>query len=137
MPNHVHLLVEFAPGESRSVNAIIGNGKRFLAYAIVDRLKVIGKDELLRQLESMVRPHEKINGKVHHVFEPSFDWKHCFTDKFILQKAHYVHANPMSKHWNLATDPSDYYHSSANYYKTGEVGMFEVKDYRKLLRNSV
>jgi REP element-mobilizing transposase RayT len=136
MPNHVHWLVEFAPGESRSINAIIGNGKRFLAYGIVDRLKVFGKDELLGQLMSMVRPHEKSHGKIHHVFEPSFDWKHCFTDKFIIQKAHYIHANPVGKHWNLVTDPSDYSHSSTKYYKTGEIGLFEVKDYRKLLRVS-
>lgn len=136
MPNHVHLLVEFARGESRSINVIVGNGKRFLAYAIVDRLKVKGKDELLNRLMSMVQPREKLNGKVHHVFEPSFDWKHCFTDKFIIQKANYIHENPVRKNWSLVNDPADYQHSSANYYETGEVGEYEVKDYRGLLSDT-
>jgi REP element-mobilizing transposase RayT len=134
MPNHMHLLVQFASGESRSINTIIGNGKRFLAYGIVDRLRLSDNDELLRKLMSMVQPGEKLNGKIHHVFEPSFDWKHCFTDKFIIQKAKYIHDNPVRKNWKLVNDPSDYAHSSASYYETGEVGKFEVKDYRSLLR---
>ncbi len=131
MPNHLHILIEFAPGESKSINSVVGNGKRFLAYGIVDRLRITGNVELLNQLRSMVRPYEKLNGKNHHVFEPSFDWKHCFTDKFIVQKAKYIHENPVRKRWRLVDDPSDYIHSSASYYETGEIGEFEVKDYRR------
>jgi REP element-mobilizing transposase RayT len=132
MPNHLHALIEFASGESRSINTIIGNGKRFLAYGIVDRLKATAKNERLRLLKSMVWPREKNAGKVHHVFEPSFDWKHCYGDDFILQKILYIHNNPIRKAWKLANDPVGYEHSSARYYATGEVGRCEIKDYRKL-----
>ena len=45
MPNHVHALSFVATGQS--INTIIGNGKRFMAYEIVERLKVKGENRLL------------------------------------------------------------------------------------------
>src|SRR4051812_12861169 len=38
MPNHIHLLLHYTGGH-QSLNTIIGNGKRFLAYGIIDRLE--------------------------------------------------------------------------------------------------
>src|SRR5262245_1542492 len=37
MPNHIHLISYYAGGP-QSLNTIIGNGKRFIGYKIVDRL---------------------------------------------------------------------------------------------------
>ena len=37
MPNHVHALISFKATE-QSINTIVGNGKRFIAYEIVKRL---------------------------------------------------------------------------------------------------
>lgn len=38
MPNHIHLLLHFEGGSS-SLNTVVGNGKRFMTYEIVKRLK--------------------------------------------------------------------------------------------------
>ena len=38
MPNHVHVLLYF-PGMPKSLNIIIGNAKRFMAYEIIKRLE--------------------------------------------------------------------------------------------------
>ena len=36
MPNHLHLLLHYNGG--KSLNTVIGNGKRFMAYEIIDLL---------------------------------------------------------------------------------------------------
>jgi REP element-mobilizing transposase RayT len=38
MPNHLHAIIAFRKSK-QTINTIIGNGKRFLAYGIVERLK--------------------------------------------------------------------------------------------------
>ena len=38
MPNHVHALIAFR-NTGQSINTIVGNGKRFIAYEIIKRLK--------------------------------------------------------------------------------------------------
>jgi len=46
MPNHIHALIAFR-NTGQSINAIIGNGKRFLAYEIVKRLKLLQATDVL------------------------------------------------------------------------------------------
>ena len=86
----------------------------------------------MEQLASFVNDTDRRRGKVHEVFEPSFDWKECKSDKFIEQKLNYIHENPCRGEWNLADQPQDYLHSSANYYITGERGVYEVMSYSEL-----
>jgi REP element-mobilizing transposase RayT len=38
MPNHLHLLLHYSGG-AQSLNTLVGNGKRFMAYDIVKRLE--------------------------------------------------------------------------------------------------
>ena len=38
MPNHLHALIDFGIS-TKSINKIVSNGKRFMAYKIVERLK--------------------------------------------------------------------------------------------------
>jgi len=38
MPNHIHLLLYYS-GEKQMLNTLIGNGKRFMAYGVVQRLQ--------------------------------------------------------------------------------------------------
>ena len=52
MPNHIHLLVSFINAK-QSINTIIGNGKRFMAYEIIKRLEANNEAELLQKLSSM------------------------------------------------------------------------------------
>jgi len=41
MPNHLHMLIAFS-NSGKNINKIIGNGKRFMAYDIVGKLKEKG-----------------------------------------------------------------------------------------------
>ena len=115
MPNHIHIIIGFKK-TGKSINTIIGNAKRFLAYGIIDRLKNLNKIELLERLMDGVKYTDKQRRKLHEVFEESFDWKECLTDDFIKQKLDYIHNNPCTIKWNLVKNPSDYIHSSAAFY---------------------
>ncbi len=126
MPNHVHAMIAFKNTEGKSINSIVGNGKRFMAYEIVKRLERQSKYETLKHLSANVSPSDKSKGKLHEVFNPSFDWKECFTDHFIEQKLSYIHNNPCAGKWNLVTDPAEYVHSSAKFYLTHIQGVYEV-----------
>jgi hypothetical protein len=51
---------------------------------------------LLKKLSDAVEIADKKRGKLHEVFEDSFDVKECMTQKFIKQKLDYIHNDPCS-----------------------------------------
>ncbi len=132
MPNHLHALLAFRNTKGQSINSIIGNGKRFIAYDLVNNLKNRSKNERLDQLSSFVNQTDRKREKLHEVFEPSFDWKECTGNKFIEQKLNYMHENPCRGKWSLAIEPAMYRHSSAKYYLTGVQGEYPVTNYTDL-----
>jgi REP element-mobilizing transposase RayT len=129
MPNHVHAIIAFR-NTTISINTIIGNGKRFMAYDLVNRLKLSGNISMLEQLAAGVNKTQRLINKQHQVFEPSFDRKECFSIPFMKQKADYIHLNPWKA--RLAKLPEDYLHSSATYYYTGKQGLYPVITYMEL-----
>ncbi len=128
MPNHVHVLASFVQ-TVQTINTIIGNGKRFMAYEIINRLEQNIEPELLEYLRSHVEAKRKQHKKLHQVWELSFDWKECRGNEFINQKLDYIHNNPCAKKWNLCNSPVEYLHSSAQYYITGEQGFYPVTNF--------
>ncbi|OQY94024.1 MAG: hypothetical protein B6D37_09825 [Sphingobacteriales bacterium UTBCD1] len=128
MPNHIHALIAFSD-TGQSINTIIGNGKRFIAYEIINRVKKQKEVKLLHQLEISVKAKDRERGKRHEIWEDSFDWKECRTNSYMQQKLSYIHRNPCRGKWNLAPAPEDYIHSSAKFYATGEQGIYPVLNY--------
>ncbi len=124
MPNHVHAVIAFS-NQGKSINMMVSNGKRFIAYELVERLKLQNKVLVLDELSRAMNNTEKGEGKLHKVFETSFDWKECRTMKFIEQKLDYMHWNPC-KGAKLASKPEDYPHSSAKFYILGVQGVHPV-----------
>jgi REP element-mobilizing transposase RayT len=132
MPNHVHLLLHYAGGR-QSLNTIVGNGKRFLAYGIVRRLEDMKKDKLLDKLKKAVKAKDREKGQKHELWEDSFDIKQCRSENFILQKLNYMHWNPCTGKWKLADRPYTYLHSSSSFYELGKKTYPLLKDYRVLM----
>ena len=132
MPNHLHFLI-YISDKSPIINKLIANGKRFMAYDIVARLKKQNEHSLLKQLEDGVPINELAKGKKHQVFQSSFDAKPCVSRDFLLQKLNYLHHNPVSGKWSLVQDFTKYPHSSAGFYETGEQGIFRVTHYLDLI----
>ena len=126
MPNHLHVLIDFGI-YTKSINTIVSNGKRFMAYEIVKRLKKQNGAEILLCLSEAVTKSDKDKGKLHQVFE-SCDCKEITSQYFFIQKLSYIHNNPCSGAWKLVENPVDYVHSSAKFYLTGEQGIYLITD---------
>ena len=131
MPNHLHVIVHF-PEQSFNLNTIIANGKRFMAYEIVNRLEASENKELLFHLENLVTLREKKKGQLHKVFKDSFDAKPVFSQKFLIQKINYIHYNPVTGKWMLAKNFVDYEHSSASFYENHLIKHFRPIHYMDL-----
>ena len=58
MPNHFHALI-LVNENSAGINKLVANGKRFMAYEMVKRLKKLNRNDLLSQLENAVNQEEK------------------------------------------------------------------------------
>jgi len=127
MPNHMHFIIDIV--NTKSVNARIGTMKRFMAYEIVQRLMDGNNIALLHQLASGVTMADRKKGKLHEVFEPSFDIKQCRSNVFTEQKLIYIHNNPCQKKWNLSVTPEEYIHSSARFYNLNVGGFYDVTHY--------
>jgi len=130
MPSHVHAIIAFT-NTGKSINTIVSNGKRFLAYDLVKRLKEMNSNLILNELNNDLNNTEKKEGKIPGVFETSFDWKECRTEKFIQQKLNYIHWNPCKGN-KLVELPEQYIHSSAKFYITGEQGIYAVTSFMEL-----
>ncbi|HVD96583.1 MAG TPA: hypothetical protein VNB90_00170 [Cytophagaceae bacterium] len=129
MPNHLHCML-YLPEHSKPIDKIIGNGKRFMAYEIVNRLEQLHWHELLSTLQEAVSIKERKKGKIHQVFQPSFDAKPCDSEWFIEQKLNYIHRNPVSGKWSLVDDYTDYVHSSAGYYECNRPALIDIMHYK-------
>ncbi|MGI8582761.1 MAG: transposase [Chitinophagaceae bacterium] len=132
MPNHFHFLIAFSKTD-KNINKIIGNGKRFLAYEIIKLLKDTNNISILKQLAEALEATDRKKGKLHEVFEDSFDIKECLTSKFMTQKLNYIHNNPCSGKWMLANCSENYLHSSAKFYSTGKQLLFPVTHIQELV----
>jgi REP element-mobilizing transposase RayT len=131
MPNHFHAIIHL-PDEDSSLNKIVSNGKRFMAYEIIKRLQAQDAKPILEQLSLGVNNTNRAKGQQHRVFEVSFDAKHLESYWFIAQKLDYIHHNPVSGKWQLVREFTDYEHSSASFYELGKVRHFKPRDYREI-----
>ena len=131
MPNHVHALISFI-NTTQSINTVIGNGKRFMAYKIINRLEKNNETTLLEQLAGGVEATRKVNKKLHEVWELSFDWKDCRSNEFVWQKLDYMHNNPCTGKWQLAVNAIEYIYSSARFYLTGVQGIYPVTNFMEM-----
>jgi len=128
MPNHLHVIIHFN-NKGFNLNSIISNGKRFMAYKLLNRLDSMDEEALLRRLENMVTARERKKGQLHKVFKDSFDAKAIFTHRFMMQKIDYIHNNPVAGKWMLAKNYLEYEHSSASFYNIQVVQHFTPRHY--------
>ena len=130
MPSHVHAIIAFS-NTGKTINNIVSNGKRFIAYDLVNRLQKQNSNLILTELTVSLNNTDRKEGKLHKVFQTSFDWKECRTEKFIQQKLDYIHWNPCKGN-KLVELPERYEHSSAKSYITGEQGVYPITSFMEL-----
>ena len=131
MPNHVHAIIAFK-NTGKKINTVVGTGKRFIAYELVEGLKRNGLHDVLESLGHWVNSTDRSRNKKHEVFEPSFDWKECDDESLVEQKLNYIHENASRGEDRLVESPTDYEHSSARFYILGEQVAVPITTYLKL-----
>jgi len=118
MPNHVHFLIRVPEGGA--INTLLGNGKRFMAYELVQGLMSAGRHDVLLQLQQGLQPSDVARGQKHRVFATDL-YGPCRVLQWEDDRGEAaVHANPVSKRWMLAEDAVEYPHSSFAFYVRGE-----------------
>jgi len=128
MPNYLHFMI-YVPDTAKDINTLVANGKRFMAYKIVKKLKKYKQNELLEKLSDKLHQNEINSGKLHKVFKASFDCKLCETENFIKQKLDYMHNKPVGGKWNLAEDILKYRYSSARFYENDDNEFYFLTHY--------
>jgi len=83
----------FFPTEEHDLNKLVGNGKRSIAFEIVNRLSEAKQNEILLRLKEGLTAKHIAKGQHHKVFEDSFDAKPIYHRAFLLQKINYIHLN--------------------------------------------
>jgi hypothetical protein len=131
MPNHLHCML-FFPAKGYSLNKIIGNAKRFMAYEMINRLKNDNQVHILELLSKGVTLNEQKKNQLHKLFEDSFDAKSIDTPKFLEQKLNYMHLNPVRGRYRLVEDWRAYEHSSASFYEFNQSSKFTPVHYMEL-----
>ena len=131
MPNHLHVLL-YLNSKDKTLNNIVAEGKKFIAYYMIKQLKTKKEYQLLKTLQEGVSAKQRERGKKHRVFRSSFDAKKCYSEERILYVLDYIHENPVSKKWSLVSDFANYEHSSASFYVLDKPGVFPVTHYRDI-----
>lgn len=116
MPNHIHLLCTMS-GKG-NVSQFMGQMKEFSAKQIIDWCKNNEREDFTKIFQDSAREH--LSHHKHQVWQNRFD-DFCIRNEIQMeQKFHYIHQNPLQKHWQLAKKEEDYFFSSARFYKNGE-----------------
>jgi len=131
MPNHLHFIA-YLGNKAPLLNKLIANGKRFIAYDIIKRLKSKNFKNVLNELSENISEKSRAKGQRHYVFKSSFDAMLLDSEFLIEQKLDYIHHNPVSGKWQLTSDYVDYPYSSACFYERDQVPGFPVSHYKSL-----
>ena len=69
MPNHFHGIFYIPDHCDKTINQILANGKRFIAYDIIKGLEQQQKESILQELFHSTSEKAKMSGKKHRVFK--------------------------------------------------------------------
>ena len=116
MPNHIHLILS-----SNNIIKFVKDFKSYTARKIIDVLKV-NKEELILN-KFLERKKLYKTSSTYQVWQEGFHPEMIFKMEMFLQKAEYIHNNPVRK--GLVSKPEDWKYSSATNYFLGK-GVLEI-----------
>ncbi|MEY2829661.1 MAG: hypothetical protein RIQ33_1519, partial [Bacteroidota bacterium] len=111
MPNHIHLIWQTLALNGKE--SAQGSFLKFTAHAFKKYLMTLQPNELKHySVEASNKNYEFWQR------DPlAFKLSNIDTT---LQKLNYIHNNPLAQHWLLATEPINYFYSSALFYENGK-----------------
>jgi putative transposase len=107
MPTHVHFIWQQLQKNGKETPQ--GSFLKYTAHEFLKTLKQNGESKLY-----------EVNAanKKHEIWQRDSLSIEISNREFAKQKIDYIHFNPVSGKWNLATDYLNYYYSSAKFYET-------------------
>ena len=119
MPNHIHLILKALGRNGKE--SVIGSFLKYTAHEFKKSLS----HEKLREYEISA------SNKSYEFWKRDSLAVELLNEEMAFQKLDYIHNNPCTKHWLLASDPINYYYSSASYYEEGAKNFDFLSDLRQ------
>ena len=132
MPNHVHFLLQ-SQGKYTPAT-IMREYKKSTANLILRHYECEGNTDTLWALAEAVKNPGRKNFAV---WDEGFHVREIFSKKFLMQKLHYIHHNPLQSHWQLAESPESYVWSSARFYAGAGRSLIPLSDVRELMERRI
>ncbi|HNV82411.1 MAG TPA: transposase [Tenuifilaceae bacterium] len=111
MSNHIHLLAQSEVGD---LSGFIRDFKSYTSKRFVEIMRS-DKESRKEWMEMVFRYHAKFkSGQTFQFWTHKNHAEHIYSQKFIEQKVHYIHYNPVRS--GIVVNPEDYLYSSARNY---------------------
>jgi len=124
MPNHIHLILKFSA--NHTADQVFRDFHKFTSQQI---LKIMRKNHLALMNQFIVNKKDR----KHQIWQREPKFKNVYSAEFLIQKAEYIHNNPIQSKWQLVERVEDYLYSSAAYYLKGKpFTLFKLTDLREL-----
>jgi len=111
MPNHIHIIWENKAMNGKEMPS--ASFMKFTGHAFLDELRKTN-DPMLDRFKV------DRNSRNYQFWQRNSLPIVMYSRKILEQKLDYTHTNPTQIHWNLVTDPNDYYYSSCSFYEQGD-----------------
>jgi len=108
MPNHIHIIWENIAMNGREKP--YASFMKFTGHAFLQELEETNSPFLTRFKVDR-------NSREHQFWQRNALPIVMYNRKILEQKLNYIHLNPMQEHWQLVTDPNDYFFSSCSFYE--------------------
>ena len=118
MSNHVHLL---ASVKENNLSDILRDFKKFTSKQLLAAIQANEHESRKAWMLHIFQKAGEANGRntTCQFWRQDNQPKECFTPAFTAQKIDYIHNNPVSGKWQLASTADAYRFSSAAFYHTG------------------
>ena len=125
MPTHIHAILKPL---NRSIGQFLQRFGSVTAHGILKELKKSNSANLLTFFHEARR-----DPRYKYSIWKDIQAKNIFSLDFLTEKLEYLHNNPVSGKWNLASDRAQYSLSSAKYYDLGKEPLIDIDDIRDYL----
>ena len=125
MPSHLHLILK---PEGKTIGEVAQDFGSYTAHIILHKLREDKRDDLLKFFHE-----QKRDTRHEHSIWQDIQAKNIYSSEFLFQKIEYIHSNPVSKDWKLASESAEYKYSSACFYDKGIPPIIPITDINEWL----
>ncbi|AYL98078.1 transposase [Mucilaginibacter celer] len=108
MPNHIHVI--WSGSKMNGKEKPFASFTKFTGHRFLSELRKTDEGLLARFKTDLLNRNYLFS-------QTNALAKKIHDRKMLEQKLDYIHLNPLQPHWNLVSDPNDYYFSSCSFYE--------------------